>query len=186
MKTLVAFLFLMTASVLCAADQKPAVSGQITTATFRVTGLFAADREADLRAVLEDIPGIELKSLDFGHAEGVFTYDAATVFKGVKPDDILKKFDEKIRIASNGTFGIQPVITTPRDQLKQIEIPIVGLDCRACSLAAYESVSKIDGVVQATASFKEGRVTALIDPAKTNQAALEEALTKRRVTLGKP
>ena len=68
--------------------------------------------------------------------------------------------------------------TTPREQLQRVEIPIAILDCRACCLAAYESISKIEGVTQATASFKEHRLTALIDPAKTNQAALEEALKK--------
>jgi hypothetical protein len=185
MKTAFACLLLLMVSAAWAADEKPAVPSPSTT-TFRITGLFAPDREADLRATLEEIPGIQLKSLDFEHAEGAFEFDAATVFKGVKPDDIVKKFDEKIRGASNATFGIQPVSTTPHAQLKRIEIPIVGLDCRACCLAAYESISKIDGVTQATASFKEGRLTALIDPSKTNPTALEEALKKRNVTLAKP
>ena len=46
-------------------------------------------------------------------------------------------------------------------------------------LAAYEAVANIDGVEQATASFKDGRVTALIDPTKTDRAKLEDALKKK-------
>ena len=50
-------------------------------------------------------------------------------------------------------------------------------------LAAYEAVYKLDGVERATASFREGRVTALIDPSKTDRKALEDALKKRGVSL---
>jgi len=64
-----------------------------------------------------------------------------------------------------------------------VNISIAGLDCTGCSYGAYLAVYKIDGVENATASFKEGAVTAWIDPNKTNRAALEEALTKRGVTV---
>lgn len=149
----------------------------------RVTGLFSPDREQDLRSVLEQLPGITLQSLDYAHAEAVFQYDPAVVFKGTKPEDIVKRFDEKIRTASSSTFGIQSLYPAPHDKLQPVEIAVVGLDCKACSLAAYEAVAKIEGVAQATASFREGKVTALIDPARTNQAALEEALKKKQVPL---
>jgi copper chaperone CopZ len=156
------------------------------TVTHRVTGLFSPDRETDLRAVLEQLPEIKLVSLDFEHAEATFTYDPAVAFKSAKPEEIVKRFDEKLRAVSNSTFGIQPLCPTPKDQLTRVEIPVVGLDCKACGLAAYEAIFKIDGVAQATASFKEGRVTALIDPAKTNRAALDAALEKKQVKLKAP
>ena len=79
------------------------------------------------------------------------------------------------------TFGAKPLRTTSLDKLKLIEIPVAGLDCKACSLAAYEAVYKLEGVERATASFREGKVTALIDPTKTDRAKLEAALKKREV-----
>jgi len=156
------------------------------TVTYHVIGLFSHDREADLRAVVEDLPGITIASIDFDHAEVAFTYDPEFIFKGVKREEIVKRLDALVRDESNRTFAIEPVIPTPKEQLTQIEILVAGLDCKACCLAAYEAVAKIDGVVQATASFREGRVTALIDPAKTNRAALEEALKKKTVKLVTP
>ncbi|HTU22227.1 MAG TPA: hypothetical protein VMG10_29580 [Gemmataceae bacterium] len=45
---------------------------------------------------------------------------------------------------------------------------------------------RIDGFETATASFREGRMTALIDPAKTNRATLEAALKKRGVDVKAP
>jgi copper chaperone CopZ len=183
MKALVRLLACMLSTTLMLGGGSLCADEAAPTFKHRVTGLFSPDREQDLRGVLEQLPGITLQSLDYAHAEAVFQYDPAVVFKGTKPEDIAKRFDEKIRAASSNTFGIQPLYLVPHDQLKLVEIAVVGLDCKACSLAAYEAVAKIEGVTQASASFREGKVTALIDPARTNQAALEEALKKKQVSI---
>jgi copper chaperone CopZ len=81
---------------------------------------------------------------------------------------------------------VKPLSPTPRDQLTRVEIGVLGLDCRGCALGAYEAVAKLDGVEQATASFKEGRVVAWIDPKKTDRATLEAALKKKNIELKSP
>jgi copper chaperone CopZ len=148
----------------------------------RVTGLFSRDREADLRALLKDAD-IEVVSLDFDHAEAELRFDAGKLFPKVKRDELIPRLDETVRNASQHTMGVKPPTAVPRDELKRVEIRVVGLDCKACCLALYEIVAKIDGVEQATASFKDGLVTALIDPKKADRAKLEDALRKRGVTL---
>jgi copper chaperone CopZ len=155
-------------------------------AKHRVTGLFSREREADLREVVKRMPEVEVLAIDFDSAEVTFSYDPAKLFPKMKEKDYLERFDNLLRAASTHTFGVRPLSATPKDKLARVEIAVVGLDCKACSLAAYESISKIDGVEQATASFKEGLVTALIDPEKTTRAALVEALKKRQVTLKAP
>ncbi len=168
-------------AALCTADDK---SPEPASIKHRVTGLFSPDREDDLREILKDkLPDVKLVSIDFPTSEAAFTYDAAKLFPGAKPEQIQERFDNLLRSVSSSTFGIAPLCTTPRDKLTRIEIPVIGLDCKACCLAAYEAIYKIDGVEQATVSFKEGKVTALIDPEKTNRKALEEALKNRRVEL---
>ena len=169
------FLLLTIASA-CAGEQS---------FTHRITGLFSRDREADLRAALEKLPAVRLESVDFDHAEAVFTYDPPTAFKNAKPEQIVERFNDIIGTATNHTLGIAPLDPTPKDKLTRVEIPVAGLDCKACCLAAYESIYKIAGVAQAAVSFKAGRLTALIDPEKTNRAALEDALTKRNVSVTK-
>ena len=166
-----------------AADDQPAPPQNFT---HRITGLFSPDRETALRAALEKVPGVALVSVDFDHAEGVFSYDPAIAFKGTKPDDITKRFDELLRNATHSTLGIAPLIATPREKLTRIEIAAVGCDCKACGLAAYEIVAKIEGVAQAAVNFHESKISALIDPEKTNRAALEDALKKREVQVKAP
>jgi len=149
--------------------------------TYQVTGLFQPDRENDLREVFAETVGIRLVSLDYKTAEAVVEFDPKKLFPGAKPADILKRFDEMLRTATQGTFGVKPPRSTPAEKLQWIEIVIEGLDCKACSLGAYDAVFKLEGVEQATASFKEGRVRAWINPEVTSREKLEAALKQRRV-----
>jgi copper chaperone CopZ len=108
----------------------------------------------------------------------------AKLFPGQKPERVTELVSDRLRKATHYTFALHPRRAVARDKLQQVVIPAAGLDCKACSLAAYEIVARVDGVYQATASFKEGRITALIDPAKTDKAALTELLRKRGVDVG--
>jgi copper chaperone CopZ len=151
------------------------------TAKHQVTGLFMRNREQDLREAVAQIPNIKLVSIDFNNAEATFDYDPAKAFPGAKPDQVIQRFDNLLKSASNHTFGIKPLRNVPLQKLQLIEIPVAGLDCKACCLAAYEAVYKLEGVERATASFRDGRVTVLIDPEKTGRSQLEAALKKRGV-----
>lgn len=158
-------------------------AGESTKLTVRVTGLFSKDREKDLREVLTGWPEVKLGGINFDRAEVDLHFDAGKLFPKLKPAEIIARLDERLRDLSNHTFGVRAVSTVPREKLKHIEIPVVGLDCKACCLAAYEIVAQIDGVEQATASFREGRITATIDPEKTDKSKLEAAIKQRGVTL---
>lgn len=162
------------------AEDKPDSTQSIT---HQVTGLFSADRVKDLEKTVEKLSGMQLVRVDFATAEAVFKYDPAKIFPKATPEQTVEQFDNLLKQASRHTFGIKPLCKTPREELKLLEIPVVGLDCKACCLAAYEAIYKLEGVEQATASFKEGLVTAWIDPAKTERKVLEEALRKKNVTL---
>jgi hypothetical protein len=149
----------------------------------RVTGLFNKDREADLRESVKKLADVSIVEIDFDTSEVTFSYDPVKLLGKGTEKQLLERFDNLIRNASTHTFGVRPLCTTPKEKLTRIEIPVLGLDCRGCELAAYEVIFKIDGVEQATCSFKAGMMTALIDPEKTSKAALEDALKKRSVTL---
>ena len=174
-----ALLCMLLAATAFAAEEKPAQPQEFK---HRVTGLFQPDRVEDLGRLLAQLPEVKLVSVDFKSAEAVFSYDAAKLGGG-KPEKALEHLDNLVRNASRSTFGIKPLSATLREKLTPVEIGVFGLDCKACALVAYEAVAKIDGVEQATASFKEGRVTALIDGTKTRRESLVEALKKAHVEI---
>lgn len=175
--------YLLLMATFAAADDKPAPAQAIK---HQVTGLFMKEREQDLREAVGKMPKIKLVAIDFDNAEATFDYDPAQAFPGAKPEQIIERFHGALQSASNHTFGIKPLRTVPLEKLKLVEISVAGLDCKACCLAAYESVYKLDGVERATASFREGRVTVLIEPQKTDRGKLEDALKKRGVQLRAP
>jgi copper chaperone CopZ len=182
-RTFAALICLLIPAIASAADPKAEPRKPVK---HQITGLFSKDREQDLRDVVESIPNIKLVSVDFANAEATFEYDPTAAFPNTKADQLIQRFDAVLRSASYSTFGVKPLRSVPLEKLKPIDIPVEGLDCKACALAAYEAIYRIDGVEQATASFKERRVTALIDPAKTDRAKLEAALKQKGVQLKVP
>jgi copper chaperone CopZ len=170
---------ILCAMILCAHARADTVKHQIT-------GLFSTDREPDLCEAFEKIPAIKLVSIDFPNAEATLEYVPGKVFPNMKPEQVIQRLDGLLKSASNHTFGVKPLRSVPRQKLKRIEIAVAGLDCKACCLAAYEAVYRLEGVETATASFRQGRVTALIDPGKTNRVKLEAALKQRGVEIKSP
>ena len=162
----------------------PAVRSE--TFTHQVTGLFMKERAQDLRELFRKILQVKLVDIDFEKAEATFEYDPSELVPKGKPEQVLQKLDNLVRMESRGTFGVKPRSTLPQEKLKLIVIPVAGLDCKACSLAAYEAVYKLEGVERATASFRDGHVTALIDPDKADRARLEAALKKKGVEIRSP
>ena len=154
--------------------------------TYRLIGLFSPDREKDLRKGFEELADYKLIAVDFAEAELTVEFAPAKLCPGQKPERVTELVNDAIRAATGHTFGVKPRRTVARDKLVSVEIPVAGCHCKACDLAAYEAVAGIDGVEQATASFKDGKVAALIDPAKTDKAKLEDALRKRQVDVRTP
>lgn len=151
---------------------------------FRTLGLFQDDCIDDLRAVTEQLEDIILVGANPADGTATFRFDAEVLFPGADaPEKISEHLANRLRGASQGVFEVHPLSLLPRKDQVELKIAIQGLDCKGCSYGAYLAVYKIEGVISATASFRDGLVTAWIDPALTNRAALEEALTQRGVTL---
>lgn len=167
----------------CVAVFLLAAAPEAETFKYRVTGLWDRSRETELQETVKKIAGIELVGVDFDTSEITLSYDQVKVFQKAKPKEILERLENLFRQNSGHTFGVRAVCATPKEKLMRVDLGVLGLDCKGCCLALYDSVAKIEGVEQATASFKESRLTALIDPEKTTREALVEALKKRSVAL---
>lgn len=178
------------ASILCALSLVlPLLHAEEQTGTYRLFGLSAAEREADLREVLAKVPEVTLVSLDAAKAEVTLRFEAEKLFPPTKAkqppaaDKITARLDTLIGTASTRTFGITERSTVPADKLTKVEILIGVLDCKGCRYAAYQAVAKLDGVERATVSATPSAIIAWIDATKTKREALEEALKKVRVDL---
>ncbi|MBS0262371.1 MAG: cation transporter [Planctomycetes bacterium] len=145
---------------------------------YQVVGLFCPEREEHLRAALARLPKVRWISLDYEQAVVTVEYDPAQWWPGEKPERLTELFSNELANASRHTFRVKPVRTKPLAELQRVQIRVAGLDCLGCSYGAYRLVYELPGVELATADFKRGLVTALIDPEKTNASKLEAALQK--------
>jgi hypothetical protein len=158
----------------------------------RILGLSAPEREPDLRESMKAIPEVQLVGLDHDKAEVTLRYDFIVLFPNynpkipLKPGDIEKRLDEKLRTATQGSFSLRPLCALPPNKLERLSIKIVIPDCKGCRLGTCNSISKIDGVelVRLGADFSE--VIAWIDPMKTNREALIAAMKNARVEFPAP
>ncbi|WP_395741876.1 heavy-metal-associated domain-containing protein [Prosthecobacter sp.] len=154
----------------------------------RLIGLSEPSREQDLRDQVKTLPEVEVAALNMETGEVTFRYDVTKLItnynakKPPAPEAVTKRLEDLLRAASNGTFTLVPLSTLPADKLQKIQIQCGLLDCKGCRYAAYIAVAKLDGVEHASVN-EHALLTVMIDPAKTNRAALEEALKKGRIEL---
>lgn len=180
-----AALVLLAMGPLSAYAQRPPLKPPTAPLEVRLIGLFSPERVEDLRELLREVEFIQLLEVDYESATALLAYDPTSeLFRAAKPAQLIERVDNLVRTNTRGMFQVKPLSETPPESLQRVEIAIVGLDCKACSLAVYEMVAKIDGVERATASFKLGQLNAWIDPAKTSREALEAVLKQRNVQIG--
>lgn len=170
---------LLVRSVASAADELPPGTMRVT---WQVRGLFCPEREQDFRAlVTEKLPAIKVVDVNVPNAEATFEFDPSVAFdprlRNAKPEQLVSVFLGKL---GRSTFTVQARRTTPLDKLCWIEIPIEGLDCQACAFGVYGFIMESKGVEQATANFRTGLATALVDP-----EAFDERALRRKLVWGK-
>lgn len=169
------FLSLLFLLVLAASAQAE------STVQLRVFGLFDAERLEDFRVKAAFFEDVRLVTVDYETGIATFAYTFPS--NPAKPDLIERGVRERFDRAAKGAFRVLPLSTFPREKWQEIRIAVAGHDCKGCNFGLYRAVASLDGVERAVASFKEGQVTAWIDPAKTNREALVAALKKAGVTL---
>jgi hypothetical protein len=167
-----------------------------TEVRYRISGLFQPDRVDDLRRQAGVLPPpvdaktageITLVDVRYDTAVVTFRYDSESPsFKNRKPDQVREQINTLLRTASRGGFGIAALNPLAPEQLTVERIPIAGHDCKGCNFAVYREVASLDGVDHAIVSYKEGHVTAWIDPTKTHRDAIVAALRKKGVDVIEP
>jgi DNA-binding transcriptional MerR regulator len=62
--------------------------------------------------------------------------------------------------------------------VKQVELRVSGMTCRACEQRIEKALTRIDGVVQTAADHGAAQVRVLFDPARTSESALRSCIER--------
>lgn len=149
---------------------------------YSVRGLFQPDRKDALITAARALESCRLLEVHYESARAVFIYDdEAQGFKKAGPEQVLQQINNQIRKLTNATITLQQPDTLREDQLQRIEFTVEGLDCLGCSYGLYSAVASLEGVERAYASFRDGKLTAFIDPSKTSRQNLAAVLKKKEI-----
>lgn len=161
---------------------------------YRLTGLFQPDRVEDLRSQAGELRSdrngpveVRLVNVNYDTAVATFRYDSDSQhFKNRKPEQVLEHLNNMLRGVSRGSFSAFPLSDLKPEDGREEKISVAGLDCKGCAYGAYRAIATIDGVERAIVSFKDGHVTARIDPKKTSREALVSSLKKAQIDVTEP
>jgi hypothetical protein len=150
----------------------------------RVIGLFMPGRVDAFRKLMTEFPEATVQAVEFETAEATIRYAAdSDLFRNASADQITERLNNRVRQLSTGLFSLKPLGDIPHRKLQRVEFEIVGLDCKACSLAVHDILARVDGVTHAKASFRDRLAVAWIDAATTDRSKIENALKQRQVTV---
>ena len=153
---------------------------------WRLTSLFQRDRVEEVRQAIESMnPEVKVLDIDYSTSIATLKFDAKKLYPGARTEkNLVYQFGQSLRTHTRGVVESLAIPDTPTDKIKEVTIPIAGLDCKGCSYGAYLSVYKLPGVDYATASFHKGELYARIDTrTDTSEQTLREALLKKKITL---
>ena len=143
-----------------------------------VLGLYSPERVPVFRDAVARLPGVRVLDLDPDTAQATVAVAPTGELRNAPPREVAERLNVAMRKATHAQFGFRLPPQVPSDRLRRVEIRVQGIHCEACNLGIYESFMRVPGVAHATASLRDGVVTALIDPSKTDRKKLVELLQK--------
>lgn len=67
--------------------------------------------------------------------------------------------------------------------MKQVELRVSGMSCRACEQRIERALTNIDGVVQSAADHRASHVRVMFDPARTSEDAVRACVQRAGYTV---
>lgn len=154
------------------------------TVNVRVQGLFMPEQVAAFKSEMQRFPEAEVASVNYDTAVAAIRFAAESdLFRNATPEQVVERLNDRVRQLSQGLFSVRAIGANSNAPLEKIDLPVIGLDCMACSLALHDILTRQEGVVHATASFRDGMATAWVEPGKISREDLAESLKKSGVTL---
>ena len=67
--------------------------------------------------------------------------------------------------------------------MKQVELQVTGMSCRACEQRIEKALTRIDGVMQSAADHRAANVRVMFDPARTSESDVRSCVERAGYTV---
>jgi len=92
----------------------------------------------------------------------------------VEFDDAKTDLDKIREAVVKAGYGVKE----PRENIREIYMPIGGMTCAACVRAVEKAIGKLDGVSDVSVNLATGKAKIVYDPSKVRLSRIREAVTK--------
>lgn len=92
----------------------------------------------------------------------------------VEFDDAKTDLDKIREAVVKAGYGVKE----PRENIREIYMPIEGMTCAACVRAVEKAIGKLDGVSDVSVNLATGKAKIVYDPSKVRLSRIREAVTK--------
>ena len=67
--------------------------------------------------------------------------------------------------------------------MKQVELQVGGMSCRACEQRIEKALTRIEGVVQSAADHRAAQVRVMFDPSRTSESDVRACVVRAGYTV---
>ncbi len=156
--------------------QKPAATvneSALYEVALAVEGMTCSGCEEGIKHAALKVPGVIAAHASYAEGTATVKFDPAAASK----DDIIAAINAtgyKVVSANLVTAPAAPAIAV--SGLQEVVLPVAGMTCNGCEEPINYAVGKLDGVIEAKASYARGQAVVKYDPAATSKEEIIKAI----------
>lgn len=154
----------------------------LAVASFSINGMTCAGCEEHVKHAVNEVEGVLESSADYEEGTAMVKFDAAKVSVGKIVDAVnstgysIEKFDLQSLAQSKKT--VQDVSSFKPAAVNIMEIKVAGMTCGACEEQLKHAVNDMDGIIDASASYKEGIAIIRYDGSRISSEKIRAAIRR--------
>lgn len=163
---------------------KSQVSGikesSVTLANFSIKGMTCISCEEHVKHAVNALDGVLEASADYEDGTANVKFNDAKVSVEKIVDAInstgYKVEEYELQSSTQSNNAVHDVSSLQEAAVNKIEFQIKGMTCSGCEGHVKHAVNQLEGVIEASASYKDGKAVISYDASKTSPEKIKEAI----------
>lgn len=141
-----------------------------------IEGMTCTSCEEHIDHAAMEVAGVVEATADYKKGEAIISFNEATSSQQ-EIIDAINATGYKVVSTEDINPTEAPVITVGSNvNLSEVSLPVAGMTCTSCENHIKYEVSKVKGVAEVNASYKEGKTIVKYDPEKTTKEEIVKAI----------
>lgn len=146
-------------------------------ADFSISGMTCTSCEEHVKHAVNELNGVLESSANYENGTATVKFDESkiSVTKVVEAINTTGYKVEKYELQNSGNI-VQASTFQEASSINKIELAVKGMTCSGCEEHVKHAVNELEGVIEASASYKDGKAIISYDASKTSPEKIKEAI----------